>query len=422
MRAAFTLIEALIAIAISAVVMTAAVAALRVAQSCVSTAQRMALENACLRAGYQAANLEADLWTAADDPTATLQPLRAIESGEPDPDLRRGLPFTRFAAIHPTSSGGDPEREIGWNGDPQAWSAHEPRSWWRGNKNESWWMTRIPFGRYGIFANTAATVALPSSGTTPCWGAPWNWSIADYGAVRVPRGWQYNQMRHLIRSLGYYGGCEYLPANAIYAWYDPYGDANPPAGTHPSKITRTNPNGMPHFIVTNAADGGSGQRGTGIGATPSWEWFANWDWDSKNPTALFKLTNMSSYGIVGGAGRTTDQLIYDNRRTFNTGFDTNAGVITDFNAKTTLREALLPLRPAHWPALHVRVQRYLKSARPMTLCRVQLADPISGAGVELSFTSFGTTLRGARQQRHRDGGWARWDDDGSAVDPTLDSD
>jgi hypothetical protein len=55
---------------------------------------------------------------------------------------------------------------------------------------------------------------------------------------------------------------------------------------------------------------------------------------------------------------------------------------------------------------------------------VQLRDPISGATTEVVFTSFATTLRGARQQRRHPqdgGGWADHDNSTGFTAPlTLD--
>jgi len=44
-----------------------------------------------------------------------------------------------------------------------------------------------------------------------------------------------------------------------------------------------------------------------------------------------------------------------------------------------------------------------------TICRMRWGDPVTGQQVELQLTALGTTLRGARQQRHRDlPTWALW--------------
>ena len=48
-------------------------------------------------------------------------------------------------------------------------------------------------------------------------------------------------------------------------------------------------------------------------------------------------------------------------------------------------------------------------------------SPFTGEIIELTFTGLGSTLRGARQQRKPSTGWANWNNDGSANDPTLDS-
>jgi hypothetical protein len=77
--------------------------------------------------------------------------------------------------------------------------------------------------------------------------------------------------------------------------------------------------------------------------------------------------------------------------------------------------------PVSWPGLTVRVHRLIKTSRFVNWARVSMAKPITGEEIEMSFTSFGTTLRGARQQRRSGGGWAKWDNANNASnDITLD--
>ncbi len=67
---------------------------------------------------------------------------------------------------------------------------------------------------------------------------------------------------------------------------------------------------------------------------------------------------------------------------------------------------LTPLRPAHWPDVGVEVRRFVEHGHPVTACVVRCRDAISGESFVLPFTCVGTTLRGARGQRHPDGGWS----------------
>jgi hypothetical protein len=76
-------------------------------------------------------------------------------------------------------------------------------------------------------------------------------------------------------------------------------------------------------------------------------------------------------------------------------------VLTDGDATTA------PNKPAHWPSLTVSSLRFIRTGAFINLNRIGWTNPLTGQGLELSFSCFGTTLRGARQQRLRDGpGWA----------------
>jgi hypothetical protein len=96
--------------------------------------------------------------------------------------------------------------------------------------------------------------------------------------------------------------------------------------------------------------------------------------------------------------------------------ETSAGV-SGFLANALNRQPLIPLHPAHWPDVHVEVARYVNQCRFVTLCKIRLNNPLTGAESEAAFTVLCTSLRGARQQRRSAGGWARWDN--STTDPVL---
>jgi hypothetical protein len=124
------------------------------------------------------------------------------------------------------------------------------------------------------------------------------------------------------------------------------------------------------------------------------------------------------------------------RRYYETGYGSDRITMDEFVKVTTIAAPLLGSAPTSWPSVKVSVNRFIGNARCTTLFRLDLTNPLTGNVFELSFTGFGTTLRGARQQRYFDAsdtsapddparrrGWARWDDtlDPAALnDPTLD--
>lgn len=69
---------------------------------------------------------------------------------------------------------------------------------------------------------------------------------------------------------------------------------------------------------------------------------------------------------------------------------------------------LMPQRPEQWPALQVSASRLLVKGRQVNVYKVRWSDPVTGQIAELDFKLGGSSLRGARQQRARDGGWARF--------------
>lgn len=102
--------------------------------------------------------------------------------------------------------------------------------------------------------------------------------------------------------------------------------------------------------------------------------------------------------------------------------------MTLFSARMAQREPLLcdgsglHNGPGHWPQVTVAVSRLVKNGQHIAVARVRRLDPYTGGVIELSWSGAGTSLRGARMQRHRDEPrWALWNNDGRANDPHLDS-
>ncbi len=172
-RSAFTIIELLIAVALSTAVAYVAFAGLRVAASTVTASERLSLENRMLREGCLSAFAELDFWSAYDRPG--FQPLR---------DPGRSSPF---AALDPTAAAASEPGQ------------HDPRSWWRGYGPHTDTSER---GDYALFSR----VAHPDGGY---------------------RAWLPERMAMLIDTLGYYGMVDQLPGNMVYQYYGEDGRAPP---------------------------------------------------------------------------------------------------------------------------------------------------------------------------------------------------
>lgn len=378
----FTLIELLIAITLGIVLVYTATAAFRVAAQAVTTANRMSLENAVLRAGYQVAHRDLDFWTNVDDPNdAERQGLRPGSAG-------RGMPFTPFRVSWPGAPG-ETEGAIGPDPRDHSWAMGNKRAWWRGNMAEKE-NTDLRFGRYSLFANRNTTLSGDDFSSVQVLVGMATMGASYGGPVTVPHSWLYNQISGLEKALGFYGLCDYLPSNAVYAWYEPYSGG-------------TNLGGMPFWLIK-----------------PEWP-FNNGDGGQQTPRGKYRNSYQTSYAIIDPRSvGDANQLRERHRRHYHLGYGSGEGSHNEFNSWSAIPDNHLPVRPLTWPGLEVSVQRFIKNTRFVNLARVTWTNPINGQTAELSFTGFGTTLRGARQQRHPDGGWARWDNDGSTNSPTLD--
>lgn len=166
-KRAFTLLEMMIAVTLSAVIVYTAFSAFRVVGQTVANSQRMSLENGMMRTGFFAALDELDFWDLYDDRNASnpaSNPLRAV---------------------------GNPFCPVTW--DPTK-KPSDPKSWWRG------------FG----FSTT-----VPN---TNRWG---NYSVLSRAGHSDPvRGWYPNQIKTINERMGGYGMISYLPGDAIFCWYE----------------------------------------------------------------------------------------------------------------------------------------------------------------------------------------------------------
>jgi prepilin-type N-terminal cleavage/methylation domain-containing protein len=375
-RRGFSLIELMIALALGLVIVFTAFAGFRVASQVVTLSFRLSTENALVRAGMHSAYDELDFWKTYDDPDVPAN--RRLR----DFDGARGLPFTPFSVAWPKSGwsansdpngwndDADPDNDRGWN-PKDTWSLDpgNARAWWRGNHAERYW-SDLRYGRYAIFSNLNKNLYVKSP-------------LGDYGTVAVDHTWLDNQLAGLRDALGYYGMIDYLPANTIYGFYQEHSDAGP----------STNAGGISHEWVC-----------------PDYVWdghsFSNQDGMTAHMRSLYSLNYSSSYAIfpVTPATRTWDTatLIREHRAQKYTGYASSIAAMTSFIDTTLTADPLLANRPPHWPEVTVSICRSIKVRRFNNLCKVTWRSPLTGDTAEIAFSGFGTTLRGARQQRHLD--------------------
>jgi prepilin-type N-terminal cleavage/methylation domain-containing protein len=279
-RPAFTLIELMLAIALSTVIVLTAVAAMRMAAQAITMAQRMQRANELIATGISSALDEVDFWNQYDDPHggAAGQRLRASESpagvqsatGHP---LLFGLPFSPFNGSAMTAQtvlagtsfpavwddGSAAGFGHGWQDDERLWaiSADNELTWWTGNIAETQ-ESDVRFGHYSIFGvsrlPSESTVVIDggTSGNLGAWqprmgggqygtitfGSEPHSPVADghlqqgsaipasyrhgTAAGQNTAGWLYNQIHGLSNALGWYGMMEYLPPCAIDCYSTQY--------------------------------------------------------------------------------------------------------------------------------------------------------------------------------------------------------
>jgi type II secretory pathway pseudopilin PulG len=360
LRQAFSLIEVMIAVMLGMLLIYAAMAGFRVASQSITSANRMALENSLLRAGFHEALNEVDLWTAYDDPESTVLA---------DQSLRRAqMPFAqlpttpRIMASTPTPTEAyvysESEMDIGWD-HTYPWPASSSRTWWRANAAE-WHNSRGRSGNYTLFSGIGGS----------------------------PHPWLASQMDMLQTNLGWYGFCDYLPPSMLYAYIGP-----DPRQAGKIDLLRD-------FVSPSS--------------------FRNGDGGTEFAQGRYRCTKDTSYLLVplkpvGGTGLITTGNV---RRIWRTGVGATADSNANDSVVSFMKHGLssrnqLEQKPSHWPEVKVQVARFLSHNRFVTLSKIGFSNSITGQPLELSFTAIGTTLRGARQQRKpgapgTGAGWAKW--------------
>jgi prepilin-type N-terminal cleavage/methylation domain-containing protein len=454
-RHGFTLIELMISVALGSLIVYTAVAGFRVASQSITVTNRLALENALMRSGLEQACDRMDFWTDCDNPdNPAEQTLRNADPALNPPTrvaaealagYKSGLPFTPMKDVFPLSVNPDPEKVTGWN--PQdRWPASESRTWFHGNLTQK---ARSNFcdGFYSIFCNAKDTHLVKGN------DCDWWWKMAglsDYGTVSVPHTWYMGQVWGMHQALGFYGFADYMPANLIYVAYGDVSSGNRAIfGTDNSNEWGNGNNKL----------SGTGQVDVGEILDPLitnqdgayWQFilpnsrFSQCDeggwWSKEFPNGLGRLTQNGAFALVSPTFKNPtpiDTFIHvDNPKNplahqwkFTVGHLQSNALLSQ-NGQSNARDSSESLElqftrylkatdnttkviesggPAQWPKAEVTVKRFIKNARFVQLCTLRWTSPVTGASAELSFSGFGTTLRGARQQRCEtpDKGWAKW--------------
>ena len=386
----FTLIELMISMALGIALVYTAVAGFGVLSQAITASRRLSIENGLMRVGMQLALEEVDFWTTSDDPLdANKQPLRAGGANGV-----AGMPFTPFRNVNDVITPGNfidkrpgldevaGNPRGGWNPNPLARAAWDQRTWARANVAESLDVKgrgaddmRLPqfqyWGTFGIYENLDPL-------------ASWH-------------HWYGGQVLGLIDGLGFWGAYDYLPSNAFLVY---------------------------HTALTTQVPKGCKAPGISWGEVPlsllkNDSWLKAPDCDENLIGGRIRSTNGSRYFMPGperatpALSRGLAQIGYEVRQQGWNG----AAVIPPFLANTRAGQQALPQRPAHWPDVSYEVRRFMEHGHSLTSCTISSSHPLTGTKIALSFAVVGTSLRGARQQRLPDMGWAD-----PLTGPTLDYD
>jgi len=420
-RHAFTMIEMMIAIALGALVIYVATAGLRTAAQSVSSANRLALENSILRTGVLIALENTDFWTDYDDPSYD----RDSDDGKVmrpfgKPLGGRGLPFTPFLESQSVSGYGPKsvltpvevapasvsdavrlgldENPSGW--DPNAWQAAEARGWGWANQTE-----RTP--RYSSPSKRNVSVVKYKLFGRNEWIA----KPEPEPGIRIHH-WQQRQLDGLLRSLGSYGLFDYLPANTGLMTYE--------------KTTVTGAAAQDFWKVSAewcSPDGGSDFRLASDGNLSftldrlADTWGTTFAMPNRSVSVADRLSRANRrYGTGIAIDASSNQSSANNIDKLLVDHEQINEVLTSGNATSG------PNKPDHWPSLKVSSLRFIRTGAFINLNRITWVNSMTGEGLELSFTCFGTTLRGARQQRLREGmGWQDPFPESGTPEPHLDS-
>lgn len=366
----FTLIELLLSLAMGTVIILLATASFRLGLQSMHVSQRMSLNNELLRTAFQQACDEVDYWTMQDDPgRPDRQPLRGRE-----PTSGAWKPFTPFATswpardIKPAFARPGGEREGGWHPSPLAWDAADARTWCRANAVERR-LTDLRFGDHALLS-----LAEPGQ------------SIHDPSRCR---GWYDHQVRSLTDALGFYGLVDYLPSNALLIYH---GAA--PLGAP----TALSAGGMPIALLAGDCWLCLGYQSFLKGRHRATD------------SMVFALPNLGVQLLPAKAACKDPFRVF--WRVGYGGYGDRQETV-NFHHAVGVEQDMMPVKPHEWPELTVRVERFVRQSRTITMCYLDVFNPVTGELYTLPFSTCGTTLRGARQQRiaaaSTHSGWSTYD-------------
>ncbi len=270
--------------------------------------------------------------------------------------LRSGLhatfdEFDRWTTYdHPTDTTRQPLRAVGRPFQPLLFDRPEFQLDFRHDDPRTWWRGPIyshlsqRLGDYGHFSSL--------------------------GDARTERLWYPTMLNQLWHNLGGYALVDYLPASAIYSCFDALHQV--PA----------------HF----------GQAGAGGGRFAG-DWFSN-----RRPRGQINLMHNMGYCVT----LVDSYLNADVHRAVFSGTQ-GQGPWSDShlsNGTTHSPVAFMTVRPAHIPAVTIKVAHFLSFGWPRSWhhARITMVSPVTGESVTLNQSLTATTLRGARRQRGLDQG------------------
>jgi prepilin-type N-terminal cleavage/methylation domain-containing protein len=374
-RAGLTLIELMMAMAISLLVLLAAFTAFDTGMNALARAQKLAQENQALRIGLVVALDELDFWTLQDQPQPGSDFLVAenleFDAAQDELVYRRRMAdqINRPAAA---ASGQGPFAELTIP-DFATWRVHERRTWYPGIL-------------YGDACDRSHERGFPYDELFGS-GAPGAPPEATYVAAVLDQLWTRG---------GLFALAELMPAGSLY-YFDrfraasAYDDGSDPV--YPGLFDRR--------------DGGPREPG---------QRFYKDGYAEQLPVSMSRLQQRWHGMPIGiGNGATSAQAYARGLDWFghgSSGFiaevaDAGGGDIEDqyryANALARAEALVTPTRPRNWPELRVAVRRMWHQQQPLNYCNVRVFYPEEMEELSLHFHAMGTTLRGARQQR------AAWD-------------
>lgn len=317
---AFTLIELVIAIALGVTICLTAFAAVRMASSVVTAANRLSIHNSLLRTAVTTAIDDLDFWHSADDLTDTnRQPLRSDSY----------------------ATGANPFRPMRFDAN---FDVSRSRSWWRGCPvgipGKSW-------GDYSVFARQ--------------------------GHPDPDKSWWTDQFLAINATLGTYGLIEYMPAHTLFGGVFDAGGASLPEFYEENGWPDAAAN--PRVYVPNHMIAGSVRD--------------LWSFTHSN---LFCVTTNPDLLAAGVNRASFIDYSYGNPGWWR----------PNYHALGGMAYPLLDSQPDAWPAVDLKIRRFIYYSRFANVATIVLRSPLSGETLKVDVCVPSTTLRGARQQRGLD--------------------